>query len=257
VHQAAIVAKKATDSIKEVINQQIVRSFDRGKIYHAQTPQGFDYEAILKAYETVGDNFTDDAGVAQAAGLVVHVIEADYANEKITYPEDLPPSVATRVGMGFDAHKFIPQHNSSEIMLAGVSIPHDKAILAHSDGDVVLHALTDAILGAIGEGDIGLHFSDTDDRWKGASSKIFVQYANDLAQSKNMSIVNIDITILAERPKIRAYAKQMSQAIASMLEIAEEAVNIKATTMEKMGFIGREEGIAAQVVVLMSKSKLI
>ncbi len=257
VHLGVIVAKKSTDSLKEVNNtHQVVRSLDRAKIYQAQTPQGFSYELIAKAYANTpySVELTDDAAVALAAGLEVHVIEEVEANPKITYPADLPPSLTTRIGMGFDAHKFIPHHHSSEIMLAGVHIPHDKAIKAHSDGDVVLHALTDAILGAIAEGDIGMHFPDTEAKWRGASSSIFVEYAQNLARNKGMSIVNIDITILAERPKISAHAKQMRQAIAKLLEIDVFAINIKATTMEKMGFIGREEGIAAQVVLLMAKT---
>jgi 2-C-methyl-D-erythritol 4-phosphate cytidylyltransferase / 2-C-methyl-D-erythritol 2,4-cyclodiphosphate synthase len=261
VHLGVIVAKKSTDSLKEVNNtHQVVRSLDRAKIYQAQTPQGFSYELIAKAYANTSYSLelTDDAAVALAAGLEVHVIEEVEANPKITYAEDLPPpppSVAIRVGMGFDAHKFIPHHNSSsKIILAGVHIPHDKAIKAHSDGDVVLHALTDAILGSIAEGDIGMHFPDTEDKWRGASSSIFVEYAQNLARNKGMSIVNIDITILAERPKISAHAQEMRQAIAKLLDIDVFAINIKATTMEKMGFIGREEGIAAQVVLLMAKT---
>jgi 2-C-methyl-D-erythritol 2,4-cyclodiphosphate synthase len=155
-----------------------------------------------------------------------------------------------RVGIGFDAHRFEP---GRKLILGGVEIPHDRGLSGHSDADVLLHALTDALLGAAALGDIGQHFPDSDPKWKNASSKIFVESAMQTLHKKSLRVANVDLTILAESPRLSAYRENICHSIAALLQIPEDCVNLKATTTDQMGFIGRNEGIAAQAIVLLEQ----
>ncbi len=224
------------------------KAVNRDEVFVVQTPQGFHYKRIYDAHKKVKANFTDDAQVADAAGVRLHFVAGDEANIKITTLTDLKPQNSnpiTRVGMGFDVHAF---ETGTHVTICGIKIPHSHQLKGHSDADVGLHALVDAILGAIGEGDIGEHFPPNDKKWKNADSAKFVQHAAELAAQKNAVINNVDITIICEEPKLTPYKAKMKVRVAEILKISPDCVNIKATTTEKLGFTGRKEGIAAQAV---------
>ncbi|MFA5901945.1 MAG: 2-C-methyl-D-erythritol 2,4-cyclodiphosphate synthase, partial [Hyphomicrobium sp.] len=227
----------------------------REGLWRAQTPQGFRFSAILdahrKAANTGQSSFTDDAALAEWAGLDVAVVRGSALNLKITSAEDFaiaerlaatPTDFEPRTGTGFDVHRFIP---GDHVWLCGVRIDHDATLEGHSDADAPLHALTDAILGALGEGDIGQHFPPDDPTWKGARSRQFVEDAARRVQARGGRISNVDITILCERPKIGPHRTAMQQAVAAMLGIDPSRIGIKATTTEQLGFTGRREGLAA------------
>lgn len=225
---------------------------ERQALWRAQTPQGFQFPAILAAHRAgAGQALTDDAAVARAAGLVVTLVLGDEDAMKITTPNDVARAEAIllqrladiRVGTGFDVHKFQP---GDHVMLCGVRVPHDCGLEGHSDADVGLHALTDAILGALGDGDIGSHFPPSDARWKGADSARFLRHAADLVAARGGMIAHLDVTILAERPKVGPYRDAMRARIADITGIAIDRVGVKATTTEGLGFTGRREGMAAQ-----------
>lgn len=241
----------------------------RDGVWRAQTPQGFRYGPILAAHRACGDpTAPDDAEVARRAGLRVAIVESEADNFKITRPGDfaraerlllaraagvrpLPePETAmeTRFGTGFDVHRFGP---GDHLMLCGVRVAHAAGFVAHSDGDVGLHALTDAVLGALGEGDIGRWFPPSDPQWKGASSDRFLRAALDRAEARGFSVVNLDVTLICERPKITPHAEAMRAAIAAIARCAPERVNVKATTTEGLGFTGRGEGVAAQAAAAL------
>ena len=196
---------------------------------------------------------TDDAMIAETAGLPVVLVMGSEDNLKITTPEDMGRAerimgfrqYITRIGTGFDVHGFCP---GDHVFLGGVRIPHEFGLEGHSDADAALHAMTDALLGAIGDGDIGTHFPPTDEKWRGAASSAFARYAAALVRERGGAICNVDITIICERPKITPHRDAMRKKIASMLDIDETAVSVKATTTEGLGFTGRREGIAAQAV---------
>jgi len=227
---------------------------DRSHLFAAQTPQGFRFGQIFSAHiraETVSRDFTDDAEIAEWAGLGVTMVEGERTNIKITHPEDFSRaeriimadlSIETRIGTGYDVHPFAP---GDAVWLCGVKIPHKAKLQGHSDADVALHALTDAILGAIGEGDIGTHFPPSDAQWKGAASTLFLAHAGELVARRKGRIVNLDVTIVAEAPRIAAHVPAMCAVIAETLGISADRVAVKATTNEKLGFIGREEGIVS------------
>lgn len=258
-HSGAIAAVPLADTMKRSDGAGIIMAtVDRANLWRAQTPQGFRFKDILKAHRAAAaaghHDFTDDAAIAEWAGLDVALIEDSVANVKLTTAEDiaaadrrLRPSMDhdTRTGTGFDVHKFCA---GDHVWLGGVKIAHTHALEGHSDADVVLHALTDAILGAIGEADIGQHFPPSDPKWKGAPSRIFLEHAAMLAREAGFVISNVDATVLAEAPKIGPHAQAMKKVIAEALGITAERVGIKATTMEGLGFIGRREGLAAQAV---------
>ena len=251
---AAIPCLPLSDTIKRAENGTIRETIDRSALWRAQTPQGFHFDAILAAHRAaLGRRLTDDAAVAEAAGLTPLLVEGSEDNLKITTPRDLAAAerlIATRfgdvrVGQGFDVHPFAP---GDHVWICGVKIPHGMSLAGHSDADVGLHALTDAVLGAIGAGDIGLHFPPTDPRWRGAASDQFLRHAADLVREQGGVVGAVDVTIICERPKIASYRAAMVERLAVILDITPARVSVKATTTEKLGFTGRGEGIAAQAV---------
>ncbi len=252
---AALPVVPVTDTIKRSFDGATVSGTeDRRQLYAAQTPQGFRFAEILAAHRraaTEPTEFTDDAAIAEWAGHTVQLTTGHIHNLKITHPEDFRRAerllgeetrMETRTGTGFDVHPFEP---GDAVWLGGIRIPHDMKLKGHSDADVALHALTDAILGAIGEGDIGQHFPPSDERWRGAASSIFVEHAAGLVRQRGGRIVNLDITIVCEAPRIGPHVAAMKAAIAAAAGISSSRVAIKATTSEELGFVGRREGIVA------------
>src|ERR1700726_3975757 len=252
---AAIPAIPVTDTVKLIDGSGNVEATpERARLRIAQTPQAFRFDVILDAHrraarEGRGD-FTDDAALAEWAGLTVATFEGDPANMKLTTPEDFVREEArlasllgdVRIGTGYDVHAF---GDGDHLMICGVRVPHSRGFLAHSDGDVGLHALVDAILGALADGDIGSHFPPSDRKWKGASSDRFLKYAVERVTARGGRIAHLDVTLICERPKIGPLRDAMRARIAEIsgLDIARFAV--KATTSERLGFTGREEGISA------------
>ena len=239
---------KSCFSLKQSITYPIMNSnvVERDRVMRAQTPQTFRLSDILSAYEAAdSDGYmgTDDASVAEFAGINVSIVQGSPSNMKITYQEDI--SMTTRVGMGYDVHRLVP---GRPLILCGTPVPYDKGLLGHSDADVATHALMDALLGAAGLGDIGRHFPDNDDKYKGADSLVLLSQVKDMLQTSaagGVAINNVDITIIAQARKLSPYNKQMTENISRILDIPESAVNIKATTEEGLGFTGSGEGIAS------------
>jgi 2-C-methyl-D-erythritol 4-phosphate cytidylyltransferase / 2-C-methyl-D-erythritol 2,4-cyclodiphosphate synthase len=251
---AAIPGLPLGDTIKRVDGESITETVDRTGLWRVQTPQGFHFDAILDAHrKAAGRALTDDAAVAEAAGIVPLIVAGSDDNLKVTTTADLAAAerlIAARqgdirVGQGFDVHPFGP---GDRLMVCGIKIAHSAGVVGHSDADVGLHALTDAILGAIGAGDIGMHFPPSDSKWKDASSDRFLAHAAGLVRAKGGSIAALDVTIVCERPKISPHRAAMVERVAAIAGIAPERVSVKATTTEKLGFTGRGEGIAAQAV---------
>jgi 2-C-methyl-D-erythritol 4-phosphate cytidylyltransferase/2-C-methyl-D-erythritol 2,4-cyclodiphosphate synthase len=257
-HQGALPCLPVTDTLKWISHGQVIGTAERDQLWRAQTPQGFKFEAILAAHRTATKDparaFTDDAGVAEWFGLDVVLVEGAEDNRKLTTAEDLKiadellkpvGSRATgtvRVAQGYDVHAL---GAGDAVILCGVTIPHHKKLIGHSDADVGLHALTDALLGTVAEGDIGVHFPPSDARWRGVASEVFLRHAADLVKKHGGTIVHADITLLCESPRVGPYRDLMRKRIAEMLQIEVSQVSIKATTNEGLGFIGRGEGIAA------------
>ena len=240
------------DAIKLLDDGKIVKSLERSNIWRVQTPQGFPFDQILAAHRSlIGNNLADDAAVAEAYGLSVVVVQGLLDNEKITNKEDLEKAMQKhslslpdiRVGNGYDVHRF---SKGDFVTICGIKIPFSFGLEGHSDADVGLHALTDAILGALGKGDIGEYFPSTDEQWRNASSHIFLRHAGEVLSSMNASVQNLDITIICEVPKISPYRDEMKNNICEILSISPSRVNVKGKTNETLGFIGRKEGIAAQ-----------
>lgn len=226
----------------------------REELVRVQTPQAFRYDDILAAHRAwpADREATDDAQMARAAGITIATVEGDAALEKLTRPEDfalaesrLAHRLIARTGMGFDVHAFAP---GDRLWLGGVEIPYERTLSGHSDADVALHALTDALLGAIGDGDIGSHFPPSDPQWRGAASHLFLEHARDRIAARGGIIDHVDLTIICEAPRIGPYREAMRARIAGLLRLAEARVSIKATTTERLGFTGRKEGIAAQAI---------
>ena len=253
----ALAGVALADTLKRAgPDNRVAATLDRAGLWQAQTPQGFRFVDILGAHERAHaaghDDMTDDAAVAEWAGLPVALVSGSASNIKLTTSEDLAmaervagaanvrPDV--RTGQGFDVHRLVA---GDHVWLCGVRIAHTHALEGHSDADVALHALTDALLGAVGAGDIGQHFPDTDPRWKGAASAIFVREALRLVHARGGAIGNVDVTLLCEAPRIAPHRDAMRWRIAELLELEADRVNIKATTTEGLGFTGRREGIAA------------
>lgn len=254
-HPAALPCVAVTDTLKRVGDGLVGQTVDRTNLARAQTPQGFRYDAILAAHlAAAGDALTDDAAVAERAGLEIALVEGAEENLKITTKDDLDRAHAmlaaklgdVRVGNGFDVHKFGEPGSATEIMMCGIAVPHDAELIGHSDADVGLHSLTDAILGAIGAGDIGQHFPPSDPQWKGAASWKFLAHAAALVKERGGVIASGDITIICERPKVGPHRAAMRAKVAEILGLPEDRISVKATTTEEMGFTGRREGIAAQ-----------
>lgn len=261
VHEGALPALPVIDTLRRSDGAIAGETVSREGLYRAQTPQAFRFEGILRAHEAMaGANYTDDVAIAQAFGLGVALIEGDEDNFKITTNADIKRAErlvaqremagmgSIRVGMGYDVHRFGP---GDSIMLCGVCVPHTHGLIGHSDADVGLHALTDAILGAISAGDIGQHFPPSDPQWKGASSDRFLAHAAMLAADRGARIAHVDVTIICERPKVGPHREAMQARIAGILKLPLDRVSIKATTTEGLGFTGRAEGIAAQAVATL------
>ena len=256
---AALAAVRVVDTLKRASEDGLIAgTVDRAGLWAAQTPQGFRFPAILDAHRAAvvaGQlDFTDDAGLAEWAGLPVKLVEGSTGNIKITTAEDLDRAnrmlqattpLISRTGLGFDVHAFA---DGDHVWLGGVRVPHTHKLDGHSDADVVLHALTDALLGAIGDGDIGQHFPPSDPQWKGAASILFLKDAVRRVTERGGRIVHADITVLAEAPRIGPHREAMQAVISQALGCAPPQVGIKATTTETLGFVGRREGIAAMAV---------
>jgi 2-C-methyl-D-erythritol 4-phosphate cytidylyltransferase/2-C-methyl-D-erythritol 2,4-cyclodiphosphate synthase len=255
VADGAIAALPVSDSMKRAGDQgEILASLDRTGLWRAQTPQGFSFVPFLAAHRRHrGASLGDDAAVAEKAGMRVRLVMGSEDNLKITTEEDLVRAerllsarcADIRTGFGFDVHRFGP---GDHVMLCGIRVPHDRGLIGHSDADVGLHALTDALLGAVGAGDIGLHFPPGDGRWRGADSAQFLTHTVELVRSRGGLIRNLDITIVCEAPRIGPHRAAMAARIAALAGIDADRVNVKATTSEGLGFTGRGEGIAAQAV---------
>ena len=226
---------------------------DRTDLLRVQTPQGFRFDLILAAHRAwAGGEATDDAQIARAAGHEVAVVRGDSRLEKLTYEGDftraesvLAARMVSRTGLGFDVHAFA---DGETLWLGGVLIPHERGLKGHSDADVGLHAVTDALLGALGEGDIGTHFPPSDPQWRGAPSSRFVEHARALVEARGGRIDHVDLTLICEAPKIGPHRDAIRTRIAALLQVPEARISIKATTTERLGFTGRGEGIAAQAV---------
>lgn len=252
----AIAALPVFDTLKKSdggARPLIADTVSREGLWRAQTPQGFHFKAILAAHRAnAGQALTDDAAVAEHAGIKIRLVAGSPDNMKITQAEDFGMAevllgrkktmMEYRSGHGFDVHEF---ENGNSVILCGVAIPHDKKLKGHSDADAGMHALTDAILGAIGEGDIGDHFPPSEAKWKGAPSRIFLEKARDLVAKKGGAITHCDVTLICEAPKIGPHRAAMRAALADILGIGADRVSVKATTTEQLGFTGRREGIAA------------
>jgi 2-C-methyl-D-erythritol 4-phosphate cytidylyltransferase / 2-C-methyl-D-erythritol 2,4-cyclodiphosphate synthase len=252
---AAIPAVAVADTIKQVdAAGHVVGTPPRADLRIAQTPQSFVFDKILAAHEQAAragrDDFTDDAALAEWAGLTVATFEGDHLNMKLTTPEDFAREEARlgaalgdiRTGTGYDVHAF---GDGDHLMICGVRVPHNRGFLAHSDGDVGLHALVDAILGALADGDIGSHFPPTDMKWKGASSDRFLDYAVQRLRDRGGRVASLEVTLICERPKIGPHRDAMRRRIAEIANVPVSRVSVKATTSERLGFTGREEGMAA------------
>jgi 2-C-methyl-D-erythritol 4-phosphate cytidylyltransferase / 2-C-methyl-D-erythritol 2,4-cyclodiphosphate synthase len=259
-HGAAVPGIAVTDTIKIVDRAgRVLETPARDALQAIQTPQAFVFDALLNAHRAAAeaglDTFSDDGALAEWAGLPVTVFAGDPDNIKLTREADFAqaerrighgaPVYVTRVGTGFDVHSFAP---GDYVWLGGVRIAHARGVLAHSDGDVVLHALTDALLGALGDGDIGVHFPPSDAQWRGASSDRFLAAAAERVRARGGLIDHLDVTVLCEVPRIGPHRDAMRERIAAVAAIPPTCVSIKATTTEKLGFIGRGEGLAAQAV---------
>ncbi|MFN3076380.1 MAG: bifunctional 2-C-methyl-D-erythritol 4-phosphate cytidylyltransferase/2-C-methyl-D-erythritol 2,4-cyclodiphosphate synthase [Alphaproteobacteria bacterium] len=252
----AISAIPVNDTIKRAVTAAgtaIDTTVDREGLWRAQTPQGFRFPDILAAHRAAaGRSLTDDAAVAEHAGLPVTLVLGSEDNVKITTAADLARAARrfgsggeTRVGSGFDVHRFGP---GTFVNLCGVVVPHDHGLIGHSDADVALHALTDALLGAIAAGDIGRHFPPSDPRWRGADSALFLRHAAGLVRALGGEVVSVDLTLICERPKIGPHRPAMVARVAEILSIEAGRVSVKATTTEELGFTGRREGIAAEAI---------
>jgi 2-C-methyl-D-erythritol 4-phosphate cytidylyltransferase / 2-C-methyl-D-erythritol 2,4-cyclodiphosphate synthase len=251
---AAIPVIPVADTVKRVDEAGVVEAtLDRNSIRLVQTPQAFAFPALLDAHRRAAaqgrNDFTDDAALAEWAGMMVNVFMGEPGNVKLTTPEDFVRAEAiqsaalgdVRTGLGLDVHAFGP---GDHVTLGGVRIPHGQSLTGHSDADVALHALTDAVLGALADGDIGVHFPPSDPQWRGASSDRFLAFAIERVRTRGGRIANLDLTIVCEAPRIGEYRDRMRANIAKLAGIGIERVGVKATTSEKLGFTGRGEGIA-------------
>lgn len=258
IHPAAAPALAVTDALWTGAKGRVTGVQDRTGLYRAQTPQGFHRAAIAAAHDTHGSGAADDVEVARRAGLDVSIVEGDERNLKITTPGDfarvaalLETTMDIRTGNGFDVHRFGP---GDHVVLCGVTVPFDRGLQGHSDADVGMHTVTDAIYGALCRGDIGQHFPPSDPQWKGAASHIFLEHACQLARDMGYSITHMDCTLICEFPKIGPVAQDMRAEMARIMALDIDRVSIKATTSERLGFTGRGEGIAALATVTLVKS---
>lgn len=251
---AAAPALSVTDALWRGAEARVSGTQDRAGLWRAQTPQAFHFAAILQAHRAHPGGAADDVEVARAAGLDVTIVEGDEENLKLTFPGDFAraekvlaerqkdQTMDIRLGNGFDVHAFC---EGDHVWLCGVQVPHGRGLLGHSDADVGMHALTDAIYGALALGDIGRHFPPSDPQWKGAASHIFLRHAMEQVAASGLRLANADVTLICERPKIGPHALEMRTELARIMGVDLARVSVKATTSEQLGFTGREEGIAA------------
>ncbi|QCE35410.1 2-C-methyl-D-erythritol 2,4-cyclodiphosphate synthase [Acetobacteraceae bacterium] len=255
----AIPARKVTDTIKKVEKEIILSTVERDNLRRAQTPQGFHFKLFLDLHRQQKENkCTDDIALLEAAGFKTVVVEGSERNIKVTVEEDLNflktmfkassplSTLVPHIGNGYDVHAF---ESGRPLILAGIQIPHSHGLAGHSDADVVLHALCDAIYGAMNEGDIGRHFPPSDNQWKSADSRQFLEHATHLLHQRQGRLINADITLICEAPKISPHAQKMMHKIAEIMDVSPKRISLKATTTEKLGFTGRKEGIAAFATV--------
>ena len=252
---AAAPALEVVDALWTGAEGQVTGTRDRSGLYRAQTPQGFDLASILAAHRSYDADAADDVEIARAAGLDVTITPGDENNLKITRAEDfaraeqiLGQNMKIRLGNGYDVHRFGP---GDHVILCGVSVPFDRGLQGHSDADVGMHAVTDAIYGALADGDIGQHFPPSDPKWKGAASEIFLKHAVALAAERGFSIGNVDCTLVCEFPKIGPHALAMRAEMARLMGLEMDQVSVKATTSERLGFTGRGEGIVSLATVTL------
>lgn len=246
---AAIPAVKVTDTLKRKENKHL-ETVDRDNLYAVQTPQAFRRETIIQAYQNCADDLTDDAGLVEKMGAEVTLVKGDKTNMKLTTQEDIGLARLytkdwQRVGMGYDVHRLV---TGRKLILCGVEVPYEKGLDGHSDADVCLHALMDAMLGAAALGDIGAHFPNTDGQYKGISSLVLTQKVQELLANKGYFTYNVDITVMAQKPKLLPYIQAMRDNVARALKLPTDRVSVKATTTEGLGFVGRGEGIACMAV---------
>jgi 2-C-methyl-D-erythritol 4-phosphate cytidylyltransferase / 2-C-methyl-D-erythritol 2,4-cyclodiphosphate synthase len=254
---AALAAVGARDTVKEVHEHVVRATLDRRTIYLAQTPQAFRRDVLRDAL-AIGEDATDEAALAERAGHAVTIVDGEASNIKITTPEDLAiaeaiarggkPARTGRAGMGYDLHRLV---EGRPFVLGGLTIPFDRGPAGHSDGDALCHAVTDAILGAAGAGDIGRHFSDTDPRWKDANSVDLLRRAVEVVKANGLAVGNVDATVILERPKLAPYIDQMRACLAEVLGVSIDRVSIKGKTNEGLGDIGRGEAIAVHAIALV------
>lgn len=252
--EGAIAAKPLVDTLKRGTETIITGTIDRANLWQAHTPQAFHFGAILKAHQAaIGQQLTDDAAVAEKAGISVTLVPSNPDNMKITNPDDLGRAARLlgqnfgdiRTGLGFDVHRLI---DGDVIHLGGLAIPHTKTLEGHSDADVILHAITDALLGTMAAGDIGTHFPPSDPQWKGADSALFVRHVVQMINERGGMIAHVDVILMGEEPKLSPHRAAMQKRLADLLEVNEDRVSLKATTTERLGFTGRGEGLAAQAI---------
>lgn len=251
VHPGAIPVLPIVDSLADAAGEMMGKSADRLKLRRVQTPQAFRFAAILAAHRSwVGAaDAGDDAQIARAAGMAVALVDGDECLSKLTFANDFTPALPPiRVGSGYDVHRLA---DGEDLWLCGVKIDHVQGLAGHSDADVAIHALVDALLGALGQGDIGSHFPPSEPQWRGASSDRFLSYAVALAAEAGYAIGNVDVTLICEAPRIGPHRDAMRARLAALLGVDIAAVSVKATTTERLGFTGRAEGIAAQAVATL------
>jgi 2-C-methyl-D-erythritol 4-phosphate cytidylyltransferase/2-C-methyl-D-erythritol 2,4-cyclodiphosphate synthase len=251
--EAVLPLLPVPDSLRRIEENSVGSSLPRDGVCRVQTPQGFMFSAIREAHERfAGSNATDDVALAERAGLNIVAVPGEEMNFKVTTSQDfemaervLAGGTETRAGTGFDVHRFVA---GDHLWLCGVRIPHERGLEGHSDADAGLHALTDAILGGLAAGDIGQHFPPSDERWRGAPSRLFLEHAAGLVRTAGGAIVHCDVTIICETPKLSPYREAMRSAIAEILQTDVSRISVKATTTEGLGFTGRGEGLAAQAI---------
>ncbi|MBU0665672.1 MAG: 2-C-methyl-D-erythritol 4-phosphate cytidylyltransferase [Proteobacteria bacterium] len=259
-HGAAIAAIPVKDTLKRAHpDGTIACTVDRHELWQAQTPQAVKFSLLKEAYARLDDkDVTDEAALLEQAGMAVTLIEGSETNIKITRPDDLilaekimhtPSSPSMRIGHGYDAHRLVTDR---DLVLAGITVPHKLGLAGHSDADVVTHALCDAVLGALGAGDIGRHFPDSDQQFKDIFSITLLEQVMELAFQKGFTVSNADITVICQAPKLAPHIEGMRTTLAQACQVSSEQINLKATTTEKMGFTGREEGISCHAVVLLT-----
>lgn len=258
-HDGVIPVLPTTDTMINVVDGCSAAVVDRNTLWRVQTPQAFDFAKLYAAYQQAAGEagLSDDAQLFRAAGFDVAVVDGDERLRKYTLPSDFNidqdrPMPQIRTAMGFDVHRLAA---GEELWLGGIKIAHDKGLVGHSDADVLLHALTDALLGTIGAGDIGDHFPPSDPQWRGAASHRFVEYAAELISARDGIIQNVDLTIICEAPKIKPYREAIRDNIAELLALDKDQVSVKATTTEQLGFTGRGEGVAAQAIATIKLGK--